>query len=272
MAAPPDDVTPEELFLKLTEARPSAIIDWPTKEKVRPKDRPAKVRVMVLPGIEHERAGMEGRQQFKARYNLTADDMKDPSVERLVADAAAREIIAACVYHVRPFPGSENEPGGARYPRMFRDAGHVNELSAHEIAVLFRAYQLTQETFGPYEGGSMDRAEAELWLRRLVEGGSAFPLLSLPLPQLVALSSSWAEKICGLCGVLASQWPSLPPTLKSDLQGYFVDTSLFGKHASELDPSSLEESDKFDDPILSADEPLDVDDAIAIAERLRGGD
>ena len=118
MSAPPDDISAEELFLELTSPRPSAIIDWPTKEATRPKDRPAKVRIMVLPGLEHERAGMLGRQKFKTRYGLSAEDMKDPSVERMVADAAAREIIAGCCFHVKPFPGSENNPGGPRYPAM----------------------------------------------------------------------------------------------------------------------------------------------------------
>jgi hypothetical protein len=272
MPAPPDDISAEEHFIALTAARPSAIIDWPTKEAVRPKDRPAKVRIVVLPGIEHERAGMEGRAKFKLKYGLTAEDMKDPSVEKMVADAAAREIIAACCFHVKPIDGSENEPGGARYWRMWRDAEHVNSLSAHEIAVLFRAYQLTQEKFGPYEGGGMSRAEQDAWIKRLVEGGSAFPLLSMPLPALVTFSSSLVERICGLSAVLASQSEPLPTTLASDIQPYLVDTSSFGKPAAELDPSGSDDSGDFEDPILSADETLDVDDAVAIAERLRGGD
>lgn len=272
MPAPPTDITPEEHFIALTAARPSAVMDWPTKEAVRPKDRPAKVRIMVLPGLEHERAGMEGRQKFKQKYNLSAEDMKDPSVERLVADAAAREIIAACCFHVKPIDGSENDPGGARYWRMWRDSDHVNSLSAHEIAVLFRAYQLTQEKFGPYEGGGMSRTEQDLWIKRIMEGGSGFPLLSMPLPHLVTFTSSLVERICGASRVLESPSENSPITLASALKDFLVDTSSFGRPADGSDQDSSESYDDFADPELSADEPLDVDDATAIAERMSRGD
>lgn len=271
MPKPPEDVTAEELFLKLTEPRPSAVIDWPAKEKVRPKDRPARARVFVLPGAEHERAAIEGKARVKRKFNLKDEEMRDPAIAALVGDAAAREIIAASCHHERPILGTEDQEGGPRYPRLFRDSDHVNQLTAHEIAVLFRAYELVQERFGPYEGGGMDPEESELWLKRLQEGGSAFPLLSLPLPQLVALSSSWGERLCSLCAVLASQWESLPNTLRSDLQGYYVDTSSFGKPVSDPDPNSSEKSADVEDPLFVPDEVLDVDDAKAFAERMRKG-
>jgi hypothetical protein len=271
MPAPPDDISPEEHFLALTAARPSAIIDWPTKAAVRPKDRPPKVRIMVLPGLEHERAGMEGRQKFKQKYNLSAEDMKDPSVEKMVADAAAREILAACCFHVKPIDGSEGDEGGPRYWRMWRDSDHVNSLSAHEIAVLFRAYQLTQEKFGPYEGGGMSKAEQDLWIKRCMEGAAGFPLLSMPLPHLLTFSSSSVERLCSLSDVLASQWSSLPPTLASALEPFLVDTSSFGKPAAGSVLDGSDESDDVEDPILNPDEVLEVDDAVAVAQRLRDG-
>jgi hypothetical protein len=273
MPAPPTDISAEELFLKLIEPRPSAIMDWPTKAAVRPKDRPAKVRIMVLPGLEHERAGMEGRQKFKQKYNLTAEDMKDPSIEKMVADAAAREIIAKCVHYVKPFPGSENEPGGARYPMCFRDSDHVNQLSAHEVAVLFRAYQIVQDKFGPYEGGGMGHAEQDAWIKRLMEAGAAAPLelLSMPLPHLLTFSSSSVERLCSLSDVLASQWSDLPPTLASALEPFLVDTSSFGKPAAGSVLDGSDESADVEDPILNPDEVLEVDDAVAVAQRLRDG-
>jgi hypothetical protein len=214
---------------------------------------------------------MEGRQKFKQKYNLSAEDMKDPSVEKMVADAAAREILAACCFHVKPIDGSEGDEGGPRYWRMWRDSDHVNSLSAHEIAVLFRAYQLTQEKFGPYEGGGMSKAEQDLWIKRCMEGAAGFPLLSMPLPHLLTFSSSSVERLCSLSDVLASQWSSLPPTLASALEPFLVDTSSFGKPAAGSALDGSDESDDVEDPILNPDEVLEVDDAVAVAQRLRDG-
>lgn len=263
MPAPPKDVPAKELFLQLCEPAPSEVIDFPRKNRQTGKPI-TRVRIMVVPQIEHERAQMSARKSIMDRYQLKAGELEDKITREVAGDAIARELLVVACRHESPMPGTEDSAEGPQYPRLFRDAAHVSELTAHEIMVLFNAYLAVQEKYGPFESHPMTPDDIDNWVKRLVEGGSELPLLSTTFPQLVQLSYLLAERTYSLSQVLATQLQNSPPTSGFTLPAYCGDIYSFGRPAENSESTGSESSDS----LLADVDSISTEDAIELARKL----
>lgn len=262
---PPADIPAGELFLQLCEPKPSEVIDFPRKSPITKKPI-TRVRVQVLSMREHENARITAHKKLREKYNLKADEMGDMTIREVCGDAIAREVLALACLHEKAINGTEESDTGPKYPKMFRDADHVSDLTAHEIMVLFNAYTLVQEKYGPFENNISSPAEVDRWVKRLVEGGSEFPLLSMTWPRLVELTSSLAARTYSLSHILASQWQSLPDTLRSTLLASCGDIASYGVQLASDDDTGLESSHES----FMTGEPITTEDAMDIARRIVG--
>lgn len=242
MANPPTDIEPSELFLKLCEPRPSEEVDFPRKDRLG--NPVGKIRIRVLTMEDHNRARITAQQALKrsvAGFGIQAldkSDMDSPAVREVLGDLVAHEILCmACLNHKPSFEETDDRP--AVYGRVFNTPEDLRRvLTADETLTLFRAYQLVQHKWGPFELTTGDDAEVDAWVKRLEEGARLFPLLALSLPQLHELTSSLAARISSLSRILGSHWESLPPSLASLLEPYCLGTGSYG----ELAESSTQES------------------------------
>jgi hypothetical protein len=235
VSKPPADVEPSELWLKLCEPRPSEVIDFPRRDAYG--NFIGKIRIQVLTMEDHNKARLLATGALKKHVKefgmdqLNRDDMDNEAVREVLGDLIAHELLALACFHEKSFNEDEENP---MYARFFKSPEDIRKkLTADETLVLFNAYRLTQHKWGPFERGMADDTDVEAWIKRLEEGGSVFPLLALPLPQLAELTFSMSARICTLCDILASQFESLPPTLKSSLTDCFTDIGWFGKRHAE---------------------------------------
>ena len=265
MPGPPADVSAKDLFLNLSAPKPSEEFDFPRKNHA---GKPvARIRVQVLSMREHEQARIDAHRKLKAKYLLKEEDMNGITMREVHGDAVAREVLACACRQVAAIDGTEESERGAQYPRAFRDAEQINdELTSNEILTLFHAYLLVQEKYAPFETQSETEEEVNQWIRRLEEGGAELPLLSLSLPQLARLTSSLGARISLLYRALATQWESLPDTLRSTLLASFGDISFFGKPAG--DDASTGSENSPDGPVLQAGHDLSIEDAHDLARKL----
>ncbi len=250
---PPGDVPANELFLKLLEPQPSEVIDFPRKG---PDGKAVeKIRIAVLPHEQHDRARILAFQYFKEKGYDRAD-LEHVSMREVVGDRVAKELIAiACLTAKEQFRDANGNPV---YGRWFRNAEDVGQLRAHEVTVLFNAYKMVQEKYGPFEHS----ANVDAWVKRLVEGGETFPLLSLDLPELASLTSSLAERLSITYRVLASRWKELPDTCQSALERSCSGITSWSLPPDELH-AFLESSAEFD---------IDVDDAVELSRKTSAAD
>ncbi len=206
MAGPPKDIAPSELFLKLLECpRPTEVINYPRKDPAT-GEAIGKIRIQVLTQEEHDRARIAAHRTMKAQ-GFDKDDLAGATMQEVLGDSVARELLAmACLMA----DGVELEDDKQTYGRVFRDAGDLKKLGSDEIAVLFNAYMLVQAKYGPFESSVSSAADVDAWVTRLMEGGSSFLLLQLPLPALVELTWLLAQRVSGQLGSKES------PTLSSD--------------------------------------------------------
>lgn len=243
---PPEDVTPAELFLRLSEPLPTEVVDFPRKDRFG--NPIGKVRVRVLSMDDHNRARIQAQKALKqsvAGFGIEAldkNDMESPAVREVLGDLVAHEILCmACVTDEPLFPATDDRP--PTYGRIFKTPSDLRRvLTADETLTLFEAYRLVQHKWGPFELTTGEEGELEAWIGRLEEGARSFPLLALSLPQLHQLTSSLAERISLLSHILVSQWESLPPTLASQLEPYCLGTGLSGVLAEEYTKTSAESS------------------------------
>jgi len=82
------------------------------------------------------------------------------------------------------------------------------KLTADEIGVLFRGYLIIRGEVGPILA-EMSEEEVTAFIKRLQEGGSAFPLAFLSPEQLIALVLSMAKRLSPSATVSSS--PGSPP-------------------------------------------------------------
>ncbi len=226
-----EDVSPSELWQKLNESRPSVVIPFPRKDR---KGNPVgNVRVQVLRMEDHNKARLLATKALKESVReaglaeLDKNEMEQESVKEVLGDLIAHELL--CMACLTEESYGEDSLGEPIYGRVFRTPGDVRKvLTADETLVLFNAYRKVQYDFGPFEKTIQDDGDVEAWVTRLQEGGSEFPLLALPLPQLVELTSALSAKIYSLCQILESQRSNLPPTLVADLENCFMATFSFG--------------------------------------------
>lgn len=206
---PPKDVEPSELFRKLLELpRPGDVIDFPRKG---PDGKPIdKIRVGALESEIHDSAREKATRHFIDK-GYTPEQLKSLTMREVLSDRIAKELLVfACETATPQFTDSNGHPV---YGKIFHSAEEVGKLRAPELEVLFNAYLLIQDKYGPREHNT----DVDAWVRRLTEGGQHFPLLSLDLPELVNLTSSLAGRISIISHVLESLWKDLPDTCQSAL-------------------------------------------------------
>lgn len=255
MLQPPKDVEASELFQKLLEPEPSEVIDFPRKDG---QGNPVgKVRIRALGMEHHDQARIRAFRFFKDK-GYSGDDLQNISMREVVGDQIAKELIAmACL--TAASQGTDGNTGEPIYGRIFHSAAQVDKLRPDELTVLFNAYKLVQDKYGPLEHNT----DIERWVKRLMEGGETLPLLSLDLPELASLTSSLAGKVYGISRVLASQWSELPDTLASRLERYISDISSYSGLADDSEQATTESL---------VDEMIELDDAITLSRTMKAHD
>ena len=253
---PPKDTEPSELFAKLLEMpRPTEVIDFPrTDAQGNPVGQ---VRIQILTSLEHDKARELAHGALKKR-GIDKDDMSAPAIREVLGDAIAKELIAMACLGERDYAKDGEAP---IYQRVFRGSRDVDALGADEILVLFNAYQLVQNKYGPFERNLSD-SDVDAWIERLGEGGSAFPLLNLALPQLVLLAQSLAVRHSTLCHIMASQLSSLPPSSVALLEPFLSGITFAGEPADGTEPLGSARKDR---PLT----PITTEAAAEIAAKMR---
>lgn len=229
-------VSPSELWTKLCEPRPSEVIPFPRKDKQG--NSVGDIRIQVLRMEDHNRARLLATKALKDSVkeaglaDLTRDENETESVKEVLGDLIANELLCMACLSVESH--GEDEMGNPIYARIFHTPKQIRSvLTADETVILFNAYRQVQWNYGPFEKTLNDDDDIEAWVTRLAEGGSEFPLLVLPLPQLAELTLGLSEKIYSLCQILESQRSDLPPTLIADLENCFTAIFSFGKLPSK---------------------------------------
>lgn len=251
---------PTELALAL--AKPLAVsepFDFP-RQGIN-----TKIRVQLVHERVHEAARMDAERKLAAKHGVKSEDRNSPVYREVCGDGAAREVLAAAVVYADPV--GENP---TRYPRVFHSAEQVGELlTSDEVVTLFAAYSLHQYRYGPFAREVGDEQNVERWVRRLEEAGDDLPLLSLPSPQLVELTSSTLVAMSGLFRKLASQWESLPSTLRSDLQSSYSDT--FSSGGRLVDGQGRARSESLPEPLgVTIREDMTLEEATELARTIKG--
>lgn len=260
---PPEDIEPSELWLKLCEPQPSEVVDFPRKDK---QGRPVgKVRIKVLAMEDHNRARILATKALPSVVKslglgeLTKDEMETDAIKEVLGDLIAHELLCIACYSDED-TGIQDENGNPVYKKLFHKPEFIrSKLTADETLVLFNLYRMVQWKYGPFEKSVNDDSEVEAWIQRLKDGGSAFPLAHLPLPQLADLTFCLSEKISSLCQILASHRSSLPDTLVSDLHNCFTDMSWFGEQPEEYTQILSETSQK----------TVDLDSAVKVSKEFK---
>ena len=252
MHQPPTDIPASELFLKLLEPQPSVVVDFPRKGL---DGKPiSKIRIQVLSHEQHDFAREIAFKSLREK-GYSKDELEHVSIREVVGDRIAKELIALSC-HSDKSEINDAVTGEPIYGRVFRNGDEVGKLRATEVSVLFSAYMLVQDRFGPNETS----ADVDGWVKRLTEGGESFPLLSMDLPELVSLTSSLADRISTISRDLESQWTELPDTCKSLLEKYNLGTGFWSLPLDELEKNFTENY-----------EP-DIEDAVALSGKLRATD
>jgi hypothetical protein len=83
---------------------------------------------------------------------------------------------------------------------------------------------------------------------------------------LVTLAFSLAARTSSLYRALATQWESLPDSSKSTLRDFSETISFYGSAPDEPEESG---SESLPEPVLTTEHELSIDDAKAMALRLR---
>ncbi len=233
MTKPSTEISAADLFLKMMEARPSDIIDFPRRGA--DGNYVARVRIQVLRGEDHDRARMAGQAALKRKIAsfgiapLSDKDMESPAIQECLGDAIAHELLAMAVRSVEPV-SPETETAAPVYGPIFTSGALIPQaLTADEIAALYNAYLMVQHKYGPFERTIDGDADVDAWVNRLEEGAARYPLAVLPLPQLAELTCSLAERISTLSRILASQWESLPDSSRSLLHPFCMGIGSFGE-------------------------------------------
>jgi hypothetical protein len=227
---PPEDVSPSALFLKLCEPEPSEEVDYPRYNAAG--QAVGKLRVRVLAQEHHDSARINAEKELLAR-GIPRESLTNPATREVLGDTIARHVLAKACMTAEAL--SEDENGAPIYGMVFHGAKDLAKIRSHELATLFAMYEMVQDKYGPYEGNVHSDEDVTAWIKRLVEGASAFPLSRVPLPQLARLASLLAVRAYSLSATLESQWESLPDTLRSSLETFGLGTGSFGVHAESTD-------------------------------------
>jgi hypothetical protein len=231
---PPEDMEPSELFLRLQQRpRPSDVVDYPDPAM-------GKLRIQVLTMSEQDTARLKAYEMIAKK--LKPEDRGQAVIqEGVYADAVAREALCLACVSVKPIREDAEIP---TYSRIFPDADSIARLlPSREVGALFHCYEMIQQRIGPVEREIMTKEEETAWILKLGRGAAAYPLVRLRWLQLVDLTTSMAERLCGLSDYLESQLSNLPPTLAADLKAWHIGIGSFGQPAATSDDSTTSSPD-----------------------------
>lgn len=197
MSGPPPDVAPNELWLRLTQLpRPSKTVDYPRLDPVTGEPI-GKVILQVLSQQETDAAQLAAERHAREVFK---DKPQENGIgyENVYKNAAAVEVLYRAVKcsddPTRPFFPS---------PKQMR-----LQLTNDEIAVLLSMFLEVQGEMGPIVS-KMGDEEMEAWVRRLVEGGSTYPLASLSSEARSELTMRMALRLYTFLTDISS--PGSPP-------------------------------------------------------------
>jgi len=225
---------------------------------------------------QHDEARIKAHEVLKARRLKPEEFGQGTTLREVYGDTVARELLAMACVSVNAIPGTEDNTSPI-YGRIFRSAADLAQLTADELTTLFTTWEMVQHKYGPYEGSIQSDEEANAWIKRLAEGGSAFPLAQLSWHQLVELTVMLSERaycLSVLLGSLRESWPSSLGSATCESwgigTGYFGErraNELMGGSGPDFDPGP---SDAPLEPVmrLPSDEAITIEDAARMAQAL----
>lgn len=268
---PDKGIPASELYLKLTESRPSVVVPYPRDgEDGKPV---GEVRIQVLTEKEHKLSRSTAFNRIKNDWD--PQSWNTDVFKVALGDETAKEMLAKAVVSTKAVPDPmEGKPGYSPvYQRLYRDAKDISDLPSSEVEALFNTYLVVQHRFGPWDRVARTQDDLEAWIRRLGEGGNEFPLLSKDLPRLVELTSLLAALVYTSSVILDRHSKDLPATFVSDLRKYCSAMFCYGRQPLESTQNSGTEKSAVDAVIEEAGikpkELIDLADAKAIAEQMR---
>jgi hypothetical protein len=173
--APPADIPPDELFIRLSSRkRPVELVDFPGESA---DGQPlGKVAIRVLTQGEMILAKAEATRRARKLIAEKVDGFRGDGDAQVLEDETACQIL----YQACRRASNPDLP-------MFPTADKVRQhLTSDEVAVLLNAYAIVQMKLGPLPD-AMGKVEYDAWVSRLREGGSELPLALLSLGQLRGL-------------------------------------------------------------------------------------
>jgi len=199
-----EELKPAALWAAITEMpRPSRLVDFP---RTYPEDHPTKagqpvgqVRIRVL--TQEESMMCSTAAEAFARKHIKEIPKSDDiarGYNDLYSNAAAVEVLYRACRQVE-----DVEKPMFPTAKMIRD-----HLSADEVGVLFSSYLAVKAELGPIIG-EMTEDEVDGWIKRLVEGGSSYPLGSLSWEMRDQLQMLTAQRLYPSLTVTSS--PGSPP-------------------------------------------------------------
>jgi len=206
--------------------------------------------VQVLSGREHIQARIAARKRFTS-LQLSDKDAESATMQDLLGDLIAQELLAMSLVSVEPIPGRPDSLAPI-YARLFRDGKDIDDMMTDELAVLFNHYVNAQHKYGPTEKSIESDEELSQWIKVLAEGAESDPLARFALPQLVACTYLLAERAYSLSQILESQFSTLPDTLASSLKAWGIGTGFFGAQPEKPTDTSSEKSPEPAEPITMA--------------------
>lgn len=282
MAMPPEDLTPDQLWVKMQEIpRPTEVVDFPRKDPTTGRTL-SRIRIQVLTVDEHTTARLEGRRKVMEKYNVKSSELDDFVMQSVVSDVCAKEALKLACLGVNPFSEADNIK---RYPYMFPTDERINTLSADEIVTLFNTYTLVQAKYGPFSESVMSDEEYNAWINVLTEGAKVHFLARKNLPQLAELACGLASRAYLLSLIVESLLKDSQSITASQVERLGIGTSWFtglqlissagdltlsARNLSQIGEGAQDLDEVIDDWLYkpAPGEPVTLEQAIEIAKRL----
>lgn len=205
MSAPPESLTPDELWVQITQApRPFRVVDFPRNDTTTGKPV-GQIAIWVLTQEEAMicQTAAERFVREMLKENVPKKEDAQEGYINLYRNAACLEVLWRACRRTKDM----------KYP-AFPSPGEMRKhMTTFEIGILQDHYNRVQTELGPYVSDfSIDEIDA--WISRLMEGGSRYFLDLLPSEGREAL-------IERLVSLLRSSWtattsPGEPPANGSD--------------------------------------------------------
>lgn len=161
--------------------RPSRVVDFPRLDE---HGKPiCQIGIWVLTQEEQMAAAAQAEAFTRKLIKDAPKDQHNDGYSNVYNNAASVEVLfRACRRH-----------DNMKLP-FFPASSGVRKLSIDEVAVLMDLYFRVQYETGPIFA-RMDEQEVDAWIKRLAEGGSAFPLSSLSSDGVKNLALSLACRL-----------------------------------------------------------------------------